>query len=146
MKQSTWDLIDKAHEGIEGFVRATGPALTDEEISAASAELGIDFPADYREFLLRLGAATIGQFHIFGLRRTEVCPNLLVERNRFYRRQGWPGISDWLILTDDGTGNPVGIARDGRVLCVDHNRGFAVEEWGRDFEDFIRRACRNLVP
>ena len=108
------------------------------EIAAASAELGVPFPDDYREFLLRYGGAVVGPYPVYGLRVAEVMGrnDTVVEVNRHYRDQKWPGTEEWLIISSDHAGNPFGIAPDGCVWRSDHDFGFIGPEVD-SFEDFL---------
>jgi hypothetical protein len=139
MREDTWKRLD-AHLA-ELPDTCAGPAL-DEEIKAASARLRIPFPPDYRDFLRRYGAAHVGSWPIFGVRPAASLGKVwsVVDVNEGYRAQRYPGIIDWLIISEDGAGNPYGIAPDGQVWVSDHD--FAqIEPMARDFEDFLLRVC-----
>lgn len=141
MSDETWRLLDEDHAGFEELARGRGEPVSEDELKAAMAELGLVFPPAYRDFLLRLGAATVGSLHVWGLRPTGVSDALLLDQNRFYRNQSWPGIDDWIIISDDGAGNPIGIDPCGRVLRSDHNVGFSVDVLANTFEEFVRQQC-----
>ncbi len=42
------------------------------EIDDVSSEIGVPFSSDYRDFLLKFGAAMVGPYPIYGLRPVEV--------------------------------------------------------------------------
>jgi hypothetical protein len=115
------------------------------EVTAASATMRLSFPADYSEFLERYGAALVGPFPIFGLRAVEAMGNewSVVEVNRRYRADNWPGVQNWLVVSADHSGNPMGIDRDGRVWISDHDLG-GISPVGDDFEDFLRKKCLDI--
>jgi hypothetical protein len=113
------------------------------EVNELVALLGRPLPSDYREFLLRHGAALVGQYPIYGVSHM---PGMGASRKRAddvkeeFRRGGWPYADEWLMVSADGCGNPIGIADDGRVLVWDHDFG-GIYELGSNFEDFL---CREL--
>lgn len=119
--------------------------VTKEEIDSASLSLGIPFPEDYREFLLRYGGAIVGPYSIFGLRAVEPMGNQwsVTEVNQHYRAEKWPGVEKWLVISRDHAGNPMGIEKDGRVLVSDHDTG-DISPIASSFEDFIRRQCLSI--
>ncbi len=140
MKDDTWQLLER------DFVRfpiLRAEPVTPEEVDEASAAVGLPFPADYREFLLRYGGAVVGPFPILGLRKAYVMGEgawNVVEVNRGYREDGYPGINQWLLISIDQAGNPFGIAPDGRVWVSDHDFG-QTEVVADSFEEFLRRRC-----
>jgi len=52
------------------------------EIDAASSQLGVPFALDYREFLLRFGAAMVGPYPIYGLRPVDSDGTRFLVRSR----------------------------------------------------------------
>ena len=119
--------------------------MTSDEVDHASCELGLPFPADYREFLLRYGGGEPGPYPIMGIRAAQsMSPtSTVVEENRHFRAANWPGIDEWLIISVDQGGNPVGIASDGAVYVSDTDYNEIIR-LGNDFEDFLRRRCLKL--
>ena len=68
----------------------------------------------------------------------------VVEVNRRYRADRWPGVDGWLIVSADHAGNPMGIAGDGRVWVSDHDsRDLALV--AESFEHFLRKECLTLT-
>jgi len=116
-----------------------------EEIDRAAQPLGVPLPADFREFVARYGGAEVGAFPLYGLR---LAPNMerfgtFVEATSRFRTQGWPGTAEWVVISMDHSGNPVGLDRSGRVWISDHDRG-SIEKLADDFEGYIRRWCLKL--
>jgi len=146
MQEDTWNQIAARQTGFETLVQGQGPPVTEAEIEQAACELGLSFPAEYREFLLRLGGAVIGAYALYGLRPVEFMGDAwsVMDANRALRTEGWPGIEEWLIICEDGRGNPIGLAPDGQVRVVDHDCGFETRVLAASFEDFIRRKCLSL--
>lgn len=139
MKNETWRLLDEAFARFP--VLKAGPVPPAEVIKASQA-VRLPFPADYREFVERYGAAIVGPFPIFGLRPVEPMGNewSVVEINRRYRADRWPGVEDWLVVSADHSGNPFGIDRSGRVWVSDHDSG-EVSAVASDFENFLLSRC-----
>lgn len=139
MRDDTWSALE-GQFARHPFLR--GGPVRPEEIDDASAALQVSFPEDYREFLLRHGGAIVGRYPVFGLRPTEPMGNewSVVEVNQRYRTDRWPGVDDWLIVSVDHAGNPMGIDADGRVWVSDHDFG-GISPIADNFEHFLRKEC-----
>jgi hypothetical protein len=111
-------------------------------VDAMAKSLGRPMPLEYREFLLRYGGAVVGASPIYGIRQSQSgmgrARRTVLDLNERWQRSGWPHSGEWLIVSEDQSGNPVGIASDGRVLAWDHDTGQTIE-MGSSFEDFLRR-------
>ena len=149
MTEDTWKRLAAQYELFPDA--AAGPA-TPEEIQTAEREIGLPFAEDFREFLLRYGGAYVGWCEIYGIREpalfrsdTDKTKNQLVMMQSFYKR-GFPGIGEWVIIADDGRGNPIGIAPDGTVQRIDHDCGMEVDTLAVTFEQFIREKCLEIAP
>lgn len=142
MTDDTWTRLEAAFVRFPTLKAEPVPAA---EVGAASATLRLPFPLDYREFLERYGAAIVGPFPIFGLRPVEPMGNewSVVDVNRRYRVDNWPGVENWLVVSADHSGNPIGIDGDGRLWISDHDLG-GISPVGDDFEDFLRRKCLDI--
>lgn len=136
MNVSTWNRL------AEYFRKSPGDAAppgTEDEVNALAARLGSPMPDQYRDFLLRYGGAYIGQYPVYGVHRSKATglgKLRAAEVNEGFRQQGWPHADEWLIVSEDGYGNAIGIADDGRVLVWDHELG-GIYELGSSFEDFL---------
>ena len=146
MNPDTWQRLDQHFAEVE---KHAGRTLTrasevpgEDEISRAASELNCTFDDDYVAFLRRYGGATVGSLPVFGLRPVEVMgePWSVVHVTQQFRRQGWPGTDQWYVISDDGFGNPIGIAADGRVMISDHDAG-QISPLASDFEDFLLNHC-----
>lgn len=142
MREDTWRPLEAV---LAKWAFLVAPAASVEEIEEASATLGLPFPADYKEFLLRTGGAYVGGCQIYGTRTTDdMSPKETVtQRTQDYRDYEWPGVEEWIIICMDGRGNPLGIAPDGKVWRSDHDVG-DIMPIADSFEDFIRRECLRL--
>jgi len=130
---STWEHLEAE---FRRFPILKGQPASAEEVEKTASVLGLPFPDDYRDFLLRYGAAIVGPYPIFGLRPVEPMGNdwSVVEINRRLREDRWPGIDEWLIISQDHAGNPMGFASDGQVWISDHGHLSVI---AKDFEAFI---------
>lgn len=141
MRADTWRALE---EEFARFPILRGEAVGDAEIDDAAAALGVKFPTDYRELLRRFGAVLLGPYPIFGLRPVEPMGTMwsVVQVNRHFRKDKWPGIDDWLIVSMDQGGNPIGVSEDGQVRISDHGH---VATLAPTFEEFIRREGLGLL-
>jgi cell wall assembly regulator SMI1 len=144
MTEDTWRRLEAMYAEFPMLAAEPG---SEPEVEAISAWLGRPLPADYREFLLRHGGAMAGPYSIYGVRHVEVMGSGLwrvTDVNQKYREEGWPHADEWLIISEDHAGNPMGVAEDGRVLVWDHDLR-RTYELGSSFEDFLRRECLGLA-
>jgi hypothetical protein len=146
MNPDTWNRLDAEFAEVE---RLAGYRLTraretpsDDEVSRAAADLGCAFHDDYAAFLRRYGGATVGSLPVFGLRPVEATgePWSVVEVTRNFRQHHWPRTEGWYVISDDGFGNAIGIAPDGRVMTTDHDAG-GVHVLTNSFEEFLLTRC-----
>lgn len=145
ISDDTWQRIAEDHSGIGEMGRALGPPVTEAEIAELSTALGLLVFGQFRDFLLRAGGAAVGSYEIYGLRPTAGSSELVQEMNQRWRVRGISELEEqWLLISDDGSGNPIGLDAGGRVLRADHDGGMVVDELGVDFEDFLRRECLRL--
>ncbi len=118
-----------------------GGSVEEHEIAAAEQALGLDFDKDYREFLRCHGGAMIGSFPVFGLRQAEVMESgdSVVSVTERCRKQGWLGTlgtDEWVVISCDLGGSPIGLTREGEVWISDHDFG-GVRRLHATFEDFV---------
>ena len=89
----------------------------------------------------------VGPYPIFGLRPAEVMDDelwsVMTVTERF-RGMGVAEVSSWYIISEDHSGNPVGVDADGKVWIYDHDFG-GVTELAASFEDYIRTQCLELT-
>ena len=121
-----------------------------EEVETASGEIGIAFPNDYREFVLRYGGAMVGAYPVFGLRFCEVMGDdrwSVVKMTHDYRNglkaAGVNCATEWVVFSEDHSGNPIGMDCEGRVWTYDHDFG-GLAELTSSFEEYIRTHCLKL--
>lgn len=113
---------------------------SEEEISRIEQLIGVPFPDDYKQFILLYGGAMVGAYPVFGLRPVEVMGNnhwSILDVTEHYRANGTPGTNQWAIFSEDHSGNPIGMDKDGVIWTYDHDFGGTVC-LANDFEDCIR--------
>lgn len=116
------------------------------EIDAAADATGVKLSEDYREFIHRYGGAIVGSLSIIGLRKAPAMARTessVFEVTNHFRRQGWRGVDEWLVISVDLAGNPIGLAKDGRIWIFDHDAG-VVEVIAESFEGFLRKRCLKM--
>lgn len=120
-----------------------GPA-SESAIRNAEAELGLRFPAPYRAFLARYGAAMGEGFEIAGLfvsngEEPPMWRNVVADTRRS-RRAGQGRLDDQLFpVSDDGLDRTYYLKGDGAQLCpvIAYGPGCDGEEVAGSFEEFV---------
>jgi hypothetical protein len=143
MKEETW----RALEGLfsEHPIMKAGE-VDSEEIAEAEHVIGIALDADYKEFVRRYGGAIVGPFRIFGLRRAVPMgkdDGSFIEVTQSFRKQRWPGVDTWAVVSMDQAGNPVGLDAEGKIWIYDHDAR-AAQIIAADFETYLRKQCLQL--
>lgn len=134
MKKSTWRSLETFFSTRP--IMIAGPASLD-VIAEASQAVGMAFDPDYAEFIARYGGAMLRADPIFGVRAAEVMGDeTVVDMTVRFRRQRWPGVDGWYIISMDGGGNPIGIDAEGRVWASYHDGG-GITAIAANFEDFL---------
>ena len=109
MRNDTWEALDDFFAK-SPVLKAEGVGA--DEVAAAEREAGVPLDPDYREFIRRYGGAFVGPFPVFGLRRAVPMgknEGSFVEVTRAFRDQHWPGTENWIVISMDHSGNPVGL-------------------------------------
>jgi len=138
MSGSVWERLEKEfHEYPTDF----GGPRDSEKVKEAEKNLGVVFADSYKKFLIKYGSATLGGHNIYGLvylsGMGESTPDI-VSNTKFYKEfQKWPGIKDWYVISDDGSGNPIGVDPAGVVWLSDHDSGFEKLKLADNFEEFL---------
>lgn len=139
MKKETWDLIEA---DIGSDTSEAGP-IAYEIIDELCKKNGYAFPKQYREFVHRYGAATLGCFDIYGIRQCDLVEDhegSVFEITQSFRDDEWPGVENWLIISMDFSGNPVGIDENGEIWISDHDNE-CIDKLENTFEDYIIEWC-----
>ena len=103
-----------------------GPAASS-DVDAAERRIGMPLHPDFREFVLRYGGALIGSLPVYGVRTAEMMGDPAFETfdevTLRFRGDAWPGTRDWVVISTDLGGNPIGLASEGDVWTCDHDAG-----------------------
>lgn len=121
---------------------AAGPLLQS-EVESGFSMVNFKLPEDYLWFVKQYGGAVVGAYSVCGLRKSApmgVRESSALEMTSHFKKQGWPGVENWLIISSDHSGNPIGIAADGQVWISDYDNG-QVAVISSSFEQFIREWC-----
>jgi hypothetical protein len=123
-----------------------GGVVPPEEIEAAERLVGMKFDDDYREFLERYGGAMVGSVPILGLRHAEVMGDeTVVEVTSRFRAQGWKPTEDWVVISVDLGGNPIGLSAKGEVWVSDHDFGGTAMLF-TTFNEFVEALLTSGTP
>jgi len=138
MTPSTIERLDQEFSAFPIMKALETPS--DDEITQAATALGVTFHDDYVSFLKRYGGAMVGSLPVFGLRPVQVMGERwsVVEVTRWFRKEGWTETNEWYVVSEDGFGNPIGIAHDEQVLLFDHDSGHK-ELFASGFEEFLTK-------
>lgn len=138
------DVIAIINHDFNRFPGTRGLGASDDEIRRAEAAIACRFHPDYVEFLRLYGCGIVGPNRIFGIGDAEDMGvgQTVTDETRRYRVDGWFGVDDWYIISDDGYGNPIGVRPDGAVMISDHDHG-CVDKLADSFEDFLVKWCLN---
>lgn len=143
MRDETWQALDDLFSRTP-ILKAD--AVESDEIAEAEREVGVVLNEDYKEFVRRYGGAIVGPFRVFGLRKAVPMGKneaSFVEVTKSFRRQRWPAVEKWAVISMDHGGNPVGLDAAGKVWISDHDAG-AVQVIATSFEEYLRKNCLSL--
>jgi hypothetical protein len=127
-----------------------GKGASEEEIKKAENTLKTFFNEQYKKFLRLYDSATMEGHEIYGVNPMPGEENSfisnVIQNTHFYKNeQKWPSIEDWVIISDDGSGNPIGIKPNGEVWLSDHDAGFEQVKLADDFEDFLYKLLTDTL-
>ena len=131
----------------EGF--CVGIGVNDpKDIDKIQNMLNVKFSIEYINFLKIYGECCVEGFDLYGI---PILKSLhygksVIDVTRFYKEeQGWPGIEDWYVVSDNGGGNPIGIDPEGAVWLSDHDSGFEKIKLADDFEEFLLKLLEDRL-
>ena len=114
--------------------------VSPEEIANLEKWIGFSLPESYKWFVETFGGGIVGNLEICGLRRAPTMGNLSASAERktsFFRKQSWPGTENWLVISSDGYGNPIGIDKAGRVWISEFDFG-GIRLLATNFDNFLK--------
>lgn len=138
MKQ---EVINKLNVFYQKNPTMLGKAATNEQIANAEKELNIIMDKDYKEFIQNFGGASAGlAIHAF-INGTSIGNETIIDltnsaRNLFNDANLSPEINKSLVITDDGSGNPIAIMPNGEVVLFDYDTE-EKQVLSNSFEEFI---------
>lgn len=137
-KKTIWQLLlDEQNE----FPHRKCSNVTDEQIFEAEEALNLKFSQSYKFFLKNYEASAVGELDIFTITKSEHSSSWkwsIIDRTKHYKEhEKWPDINDWYIVSDNGSGDPIGINPKGEIWISYHNSGFEQEKLADDFEEFL---------
>lgn len=119
------------------------------EIEEAQQKLNLKFCDGYINFIKQYGGAMIRGNLVYGFRQQADMGNInwsVIDNTNFYKNtQKWPDIDDWYIISDDGSGNPIGCKLDGSVWLSDHDAGFEQVKLANNFEEFLEKLLEDRL-
>jgi SMI1/KNR4 family protein SUKH-1 len=136
MRKGTWQALEDLFSE-DPILKAEPVKPT--EITAAERKIGIPLAEDYKEFIRRYGGAIVGSFPIYGLRRSEPMgddESSFLEVTKSFRQDHWPGTENWVVISTDFDGNPVGLDAEGNVWISDHDAR-AIQLLAPNFEGYL---------
>jgi SMI1/KNR4 family protein SUKH-1 len=143
MRNQTWQALEDI---FSEYPILKAEPVESPEVIAAEREIGIPLAEDYKEFIRRYGGAIVGPFPVYGLRRAEPMgddESSFLEVTERFRKDRWPGVEKWVIISTDFDGNPVGLDPEGKIWISDHDE-CAIQLLARSFEEYLRDWCLRL--
>ena len=146
-KKNVWEMLESYFSDDRFDYYCEG--VNEGEILSAEKDLNLSFSPYYTDFLKKYGGAMIKGDLIYGLRyqadMDESCWSVIDNTKFFKEKQNWPGIEDWYIVSDDGSGNPIGINHKGEVWLSDHNSSFEQIKLADNFEEFLYKLLTDTL-
>lgn len=105
-----------------------GKAASHKEIEDAEKELDVVMDKDYREVIEKFGGAYAGlDIHAFS-NGSSIGKETVIELTNNARSicnevDIFPEINESLVIADDGSGNPIAVVPDGKVVLFDYDVG-----------------------
>jgi hypothetical protein len=136
MTDTPWDRL---RSDAASYPMMYGTGVDDRQIEKAETILGCRFDSAYVQFLREFGGAMLGPEPLLGLQQAEVMGVdswSVIEVTKRFRTDGWAGVDDWYVVSVDGSGNPVGVGRDGAVYISDHH-GAGIVRLATSFSEYL---------
>lgn len=141
-----WELLEKEYKN---FPEDCAGSVSDKAINTTQELFKTSFSESYAYFLKAYGSGLFDGYIIYGIvpmsSMGSFCTNI-VDKTFFYKvTQGWPDIEDWIVISDDGSGNPIGLLPNGEVWLSDHDSNFEKIRLAKSFEDFLYKLLTNTL-
>jgi hypothetical protein len=123
-----------------------GKPAAEEDINMIEQELKINLSEDYKLFLTCFGSAEIDVYPIYGFHYPECMSSTdnVIEENKRLRSLTIPYSDKWLIISEDQSGNPIGIDENGYVYMHDQDFGEVVL-LAKTFGKFIEKCINDTL-
>ncbi len=142
MNENTWDALENQFSERPDL---KAEPVSEAEFHAAMVETGsTSVSDDYRQFVLRYGAAQLGIYTIYGLRILQDMgrdEGTFIEMTSKFREVQWPEIENWIIISIDQSGNPIGLDENGQVWVSDTHCTEIPLLIAQNFEEFLLNEC-----
>jgi hypothetical protein len=126
-----------------------GTSASEHLVNKAEDKLNLSFSDGYKNFVLKYGSGILPGHIIYGLIPLDVmgtiCTNVMDKTNFYKLTQKWPDIGDWYVISDDGSGNPIGCKPDGSIWLSDHDAGFEQVKLADNFEEFLEKLLNDTL-
>ena len=135
-------IIALENELMENFSECGG-GVPPEEIHVCEMQLGLNFSKEYMIFIEKFGGAFVGPLPIFGIKPAPFMGdelNTVLSMTERCRQEQWPGIEDLYVVSEDLSGNPIGVDPEGNVWLIDHDFGFEKVLLAKSFNEFLVKA------
>jgi hypothetical protein len=146
MTNNIWEMLE---EYFDDDLDEYGIECTQDDILDAQKKLGLQFSEGYLKFLRTYGSAVLPGHIIYGLSYLSDMGRSIknvIEKTNFYKNtQKWPGIDDWYVISDDGSGNPIGMNPKGEVWLSDHDSNFEQIKLADNFEEFLYKLLTDTL-
>jgi cell wall assembly regulator SMI1 len=135
------NILKRLEDEKNDFPMLFGNPVSTKQIADAEMKLGISFCKDYSDFIELFGGAIVGPLPVFGLSKAdEMSADFwsVLEVTLHYRRENWPGVEDWYVISIDHSGNPIGLDVNAKVIGYDHDTEDCFEV-APTFSDYINK-------
>ncbi|CAM2771264.1 SMI1/KNR4 family protein [Prescottella defluvii] len=114
----------------------SGRPVPSAELREGLTVLGLVPDPDYEEFVGRWGGCFVG-VPVHAWDNASILGNESSVELTTRAREAYGMLIDGVVIADDGSGNPIWIAADGRVRLVDHDNGGETVELAPDFRTLL---------
>ncbi|PTR30687.1 hypothetical protein C8K36_102540 [Rhodococcus sp. OK519] len=114
----------------------SGRPIPSDELRSGLGALGLAPDVDYEEFVGRWGGCFVG-VPVHAWDNASILGRESSIELTAWAREAYGTLVDGVVIADDGSGNPIWIAADGRVRLADHDNGGETVELAPDFRTLL---------
>ncbi|MBW8309121.1 MAG: SMI1/KNR4 family protein [Candidatus Paracaedibacteraceae bacterium] len=136
--EKIWESLDENFKEEPSWWATNIP--TEAEIIEAENKLNLKFHNGYKNYLRKYGGGGPFCYNLYGLKYAGGMDKdnyTVVTNTNFYQQRQWPDIDRLYIISQDLSGNPIGIDPQGIVWLSDHDAGFEKVKLADNFEEFL---------